>query len=73
MADAGKFDLDEHGVVRVTPEVAAKLAKMGIIANAAPGSAPPCAVQAHKSAWYQRPYPMGDIACDVCHPPIPAR
>lgn len=63
-------ELDARGVVVLTEEQAAKLEKMGVKATEPAGSVRPCMVEAHEASWRRRPWPMGDVACDVCHPSL---
>ena len=63
-------DLDERGVVVITDVVRERLHKLGIIATEPAGSVRPCYHNDHKALWYVRPWPMGDMTCDICHPSL---
>jgi hypothetical protein len=61
-------EMDARGVVIISAEQRAKLDRLGIVATEPAGSVRPCMYAAHKVSWHRRPWPMGDMACDICHP-----
>lgn len=62
--------LDARGVVIVSEEVQAELDRRGIIATEPAGSVKPCMFASHEDRWWRRPWPMGDMSCDICHPSL---
>ena len=63
-------ELDSRGVVIMADEIREKLARMGIVATEPAGSVRPCGSSSHQPKWFRRPWPMGDMSCDICHPSL---